>query len=68
LAAAIVTAIFYVLHQDLWFWRSARPFVLGFIPVGLFYHAMYTLAASGLLWYIVRTHWPSALEDGDPQP
>ena len=31
----------YALHQDVWFWRTARPLVFGFLPVGLAYHAGY---------------------------
>lgn len=53
----------YVLHQDFWFWRSARPLVFGFLPIGLFYHAAYTVSISLLMLYIVRRHWPSHLED-----
>jgi len=58
-----VTAVVYLLHQDFWFWRSARPLVFGFLPIGLSYHAAYTLASSVLLWAIVRRYWPSHLED-----
>ena len=58
----LVTALVYVLHQDFWFWRSARPFVFGFLPIGLAYHAAYTLAISFLMFYLVRRHWPSHLE------
>ena len=60
---ALITALVYVLHQDFWFWRSARPLVFGFLPIGLFYHALYTLSISLLMLYIVRRHWPSHLED-----
>jgi hypothetical protein len=60
---ALVTALVYVLHQDFWFWRSARPLVFGFLPIGLAYHAAYTLGVSLLMMYLVRRHWPSHLED-----
>ena len=58
----LVTALVYVLHQDFWFWRSTRPLVFGFLPIGLAYHAAYTLAISVLMLYFVRRHWPSHLE------
>ena len=61
--ALLVTAALYALHQDIWFWREARPLVFGFLPIGLFYHAAYTIATSGLLWMLVRSHWPTHLED-----
>ena len=53
----------YVLHQDFWFWRSANPLVFGFIPVGLFYHACYTIVVALVLWMLVRQAWPSELEE-----
>ena len=62
-AAAVIVAVFYALHQDVWFWREARPFVFGFLPIGLFYHAVYTVGISLFMWILVRTHWPSHLED-----
>jgi hypothetical protein len=52
----------YVLHQDVWFWYDARPLVFGFLPVGLFYHAAFTIACSGVLWLLVTTAWPDHLE------
>ena len=51
----------YVLHQDIWFWRS--PYlVFGFIPIGLFYHACFSAAAALLMWLLVTFAWPSHLE------
>jgi hypothetical protein len=60
LIAAVV--VLYVLHQDIWFWRVARPFVFGFIPVGLFYQVCFSVAAAGLMWLLVKYAWPSHLE------
>lgn len=60
--AAVITAVFYALHQDVWFWRDARPLVFGILPIGLFYHAAYTIAASVLLSVLVRRYWPAHLE------
>ena len=63
MAAAFLVALLYVLHQDFWYWRDARPLVFGVLPIGLFYHAAYTVAASALMWLLVRWHWPAHLED-----
>ena len=63
MAAGLIMAALYLLHQDFWFWPMARPLILGFLPVGLFYHAAYTLACSAALWLLVRSYWPSDLED-----
>ena len=43
-AVALIVAV-YLLHQDFWFWRAARPLVFGFLPIGLFYHAAFTVDA-----------------------
>jgi hypothetical protein len=61
LAAAALVAVFYALHQDVWFWRDAR-LVFGILPVGLFYHAAYTAACAALLWLLVRSFWPDHLD------
>lgn len=62
--AGLVLAL-YLLHQDIWFWTTARPLVAGAIPIGLFYHVVYCLAAAGLMFLLVKTAWPEHLEAGD---
>jgi hypothetical protein len=52
----------YFLHQDFWFWWTAYPLAFGFLPIGLFYHGCYTVAASVLMWLLVKYAWPSHLE------
>ena len=59
----IVVGALYVLHQDLWFWRTARPLVFGFLPIGLFYHACYTVVTAAVMWLLVNYAWPSHLEE-----
>lgn len=61
--AVILVLAFYALHQDFWFWRTAKPLIFGCIPVGLFYHGCYSLAAALLMWLLVRQAWPSHLEE-----
>jgi hypothetical protein len=60
---AILVIAYYVLHQDVWFWHTAEPLVLGLFPVGLFYHLVYAIGAAGLMWLLVKYGWPSHLED-----
>jgi len=60
--AVVVVAVFYALHQDVWFWREARPLVFGFLPIGLFYHAAYTVGCALLLWLLVKITWPGHLD------
>ena len=59
-------AALYLLHQDIWFWRTARPLVFGFLPIGLAYHALYCLAAALLMWALTSVAWPAHLEDSHP--
>lgn len=60
---AFAVIVFYGMHQDFWFWHQAAPLILDFIPIGLFYHAVYSIAASGLMWLLVRYCWPGYLEE-----
>lgn len=60
---ALAVAALYVLHQDFWNWREARPLVFGFVPVGLFYHGLFSVACAGLMWLLVRFAWPGHLEE-----
>ncbi len=62
---AVAVALVYALHQDLWFWREARPLVFGFLPVGLAYHGAYCLLVAALMWWLTRTAWPAHLEPPD---
>jgi hypothetical protein len=59
---ALAVVLLYALHQDLWFWRTARPLVFGFVPVGLFYHACFSVASALLMALLVRWAWPDRLE------
>ena len=60
---AVLVAALYLLHQDIWFWRSARPVIFGILPIGLAYHVLYSIVAAGVMWLLVRYAWPSHLED-----
>lgn len=61
LLTLLVVAV-YLLHQDFWLWRTAKPLVFGFLPMGLFYHACYSVAAAVVMWLLVKYAWPSHLE------
>ncbi len=58
----LATLAVYLLHQDFWFWTSARPLVFGFLPIGLFYHLCYAVLAALLMWLLVARAWPEHLE------
>jgi hypothetical protein len=58
----LLITTFYLAHQDVWFWHSARPLMFGFLPIGLAYHAAYCLGASLLMWALTTFAWPAHLE------
>ena len=66
----IIFAVLFVLHQDFWNWDN-RGMVFGFIPVGLAYHAGFSLCAVSLWALAIKWAWPSDVEawadelDGD---
>jgi hypothetical protein len=53
--------VLFVVHHDFWWWED-RTLVLGFLPIGLAYHATFSVAA-GLLWALAtRYAWPDHIE------
>mgnify|MGYP003119808574 FL=1 len=46
-----------ILHQDNWFWTDGR-LVFGFIPIGLFWHACLSIAASFTWFLTTKIAWP----------
>ena len=65
LAWTVTIGGLYLLHQDFWFWREARPLVFGILPIGLGYHAAYCVAVALLMWMLTRHAWPAHLESPD---
>ena len=55
--AALWIVILLVLHQDFWLWTN-KTLVLGFLPIGLVYHAAYAVVASLTMWMLVKVAWP----------
>lgn len=59
-----LVAVLLVLHQDNWFWTDGK-LVFGFMPVGLLYHAVISLAAACLWFAAILLIWPAGV-DGEP--
>ncbi len=57
----------YLLHQDYWNWKETKPVIFGFLPIGLAYHAAYSLLASITMALLVKFAWPSHLENVQPE-
>lgn len=66
----ILAILLGILHQDFWNWSNS-DLVFGFMPVGLFYHACYSLAAAALWAFAIKFAWPTHIvewaetEDGE---
>lgn len=46
-----------ILHQDNWFWDD-DTLLMGFLPIGLFWHACISIAAT-LTWFLAtKIAWP----------
>ncbi len=66
LLLTLLVLVVYILHQDFWNWKKAEPLVLGFLPVGLAYHAGYSILAAITMALLVKFAWPRHLEDIEP--
>ena len=58
----LLAVILGVLHQDFWNWDDSS-LVFEFMPIGLFYHAMYSIIAAILWAFAIKCAWPSKLVD-----
>ncbi len=63
----LMVAAVYVVHQDFWNWKKADPLVFGFLPIGLAYHAGYSILAAIMMAVLVKFAWPKHLEDVQPE-
>ena len=59
----LATVALIVVHQDFWNWDKVDPRWFSFLPVGLWYHALFCVAAAVLLRLFVAFAWPSHLEE-----
>ena len=55
----------YLLHQDYWNWKKADPLIFGFLPIGLAYHAGYSILACIMMAVLVKFAWPKHLETSE---
>ena len=67
LLLTLFVLVVYALHQDSWNWTKADPLVFGFLPVGLAYHAGYSVLAAIAMAVLVKFAWPKHLENVQPE-
>ena len=58
----VAFVVLLVLHHDFWFWNDRR-LIFGFLPVGLGYQALISLAAAGLWAVAIFRVWPELFRD-----
>ena len=66
LLLTLLVAAVYILHQDFWNWNKSEPLIFGFLPVGLAYHAGYSILAAVTMAILVKFAWPAHLESAEP--
>ncbi len=57
----VLAVVMAVVHNDLWWWND-NTLVLGFMPTGLAFHALFSLVAAGLWVLAIKVAWPHHLE------
>jgi hypothetical protein len=57
----ILFAVLLVLHHDWWFWNDGR-LLFGFLPIGLGYHMLLSIAAGALWGWAALYAWPEEIE------
>ena len=62
LVCVIVFVVLAILHQDDWNWDNAS-LILGFMPIGLAYHALYSIVAATFWGIVMKVAWPHELEE-----
>ena len=67
LLLTLFVLVVYALHQDFWNWTKAEPLVFGFLPIGLAYHAGYSVLAAITMAVLVKFAWPAHLENVQPE-
>ncbi len=60
----LLFAVLVVLHHDWWFWTDGT-LLFGFVPVGLGYHMLVSIAAAVLWGWASWYAWPPELEDDE---
>ena len=65
--STIIFIILGILHQDFWNWDNAS-LVFGFMPVGLAYHAGYSIFAATFWGLVMKFAWPARLEEWADEP
>jgi len=64
IALVVLVCVVFVLHQDIWNWTN-KTLLMGFMPIGLAYHAGYALLCMVTMAILVRFAWPRNLDSDE---
>lgn len=57
----VLFLLLFMFHQDFWWWDDAS-LIFGFLPIGLAYHAAFSLSCGLLGWLAIKFAWPHKLQ------
>lgn len=57
----LLAVVLLVIHQDFWWWDDAS-LIAGILPVGLAFHAFFSIAAAITWGLAIKFAWPHHLE------
>ncbi|MEM7474540.1 MAG: DUF3311 domain-containing protein [Planctomycetota bacterium] len=57
----VLVLLLIILHQDNWLWEN-DTMVLGFMPIGLFFHAGISVAAATTWFLGTKFAWPEDID------
>jgi hypothetical protein len=57
-----IIIVFYLLRHDFWNWGKIEPFLFG-MPVALWYHILYSILSTGVVYLMVKYVWPDTPEE-----
>ena len=57
-----LVVVLLILHQDNWFWES-DTLLMGFLPIGLFWHACISIGATCTWFLATKIAWPFEGDD-----
>jgi hypothetical protein len=57
----LLFVVMFFAHQDFWWWDD-ESMILGFLPIGLAFHALFSIGCALLGWLAITKAWPKELE------
>ena len=57
----ILVVVLAIVHQDFWNWDN-RTLIFGFMPIGLLYHALFSVSCATLWALAIKFAWPDHIE------